>query len=346
MLLTILGTVIAVLVIGVVAFTYHVSRPAFDEALDTSEIPTIADRDIALTFARSGNHLYLVTDHDSDAITAIDLTEGYGIEATEDLISFYDKIGYDALSILEGDTVRLPLDTLGKPLDYHFPSVAVGTNYTEHAEEVYVDDPPFLFPKLAHPSTWNAPVDFVKRLDFEAELCMVPLSDITTDNRTANFGLLLCNDFTDRLTLIKQIKLKEPLGTTGFADGKGRETFLPTGYLFVIPRKPDFYEQIVIELAVNGQLKQRFTAGEMILKIDQIIDQAFALGSTMFHRHADSVKLLPEGNIPRGTMILTGTAAGVLFKPANIWHQGFYLKKNDQVHTRGEYLGTLDNRIR
>ncbi|TFH75240.1 hypothetical protein E3V39_03700 [Gammaproteobacteria bacterium LSUCC0112] len=344
--LSVAGATILTLVVGIVLFAHQVSRPVFNEVLDANELPVIAGRQSALTFARSGGRLCLVTDHHQDAVTAIDLSQIYGAEQTADLISFYNTQGYDVIGNTQAETVRLPLDRLGMPLEYHYPSVAVGANYAEHAQEVYLDDPPFLFPKLARPSNWNAPVDFVTRLDFEAELCMVPLSDITPESRETTFGLLICNDFTDRLTLVKQLNLWQPMGTTGFADGKGKDTFLPTGYLFVIPRDPDFYEQIVIELAVNGQLKQRFTAGEMILKIDQIIDQTFSLSTTLFHREDTSVPLITEEQITKGTLLMTGTAAGVFFKPANIWYQGYYLQLDDRVQTRGQYLGFLDNTIR
>jgi len=42
---------------------------------------------------------------------------------------------------------------------------------------------------------------------------------------------------------------------------------------------------------------------------------------------------------------LTGTGAGVLFKPLNIWGQQFYLQPGDVVRTQATYLGHLTNTI-
>jgi hypothetical protein len=35
----------------------------------------------------------------------------------------------------------------------------------------------------------------------------------------------------------------------------------------------------------------------------------------------------------------------VIFKPANIWNQGFYLQAGDVVRTEATYLGHLENRV-
>ena len=48
------------------------------------------------------------------------------------------------------------------------------------------------------------------RLDYEAELCLIPLADIVRPDQEVEFGLLLCNDFTDRWTLVREIDLGEP----------------------------------------------------------------------------------------------------------------------------------------
>lgn len=45
------------------------------------------------------------------------------------------------------------------------------------------------------------------------------------------------------------------------------------------------------------------------------------------------------------TLVLTGTAAGVLFKPANIWSQGFYLQAGCVVRTEATYLGHLETQL-
>ena len=345
------GAIVALL-LAFAAFGVWVSRPAFDTQRSVDAAPTLAAPSEALTFARTDGALLRVTAHEGDALRGVDLTAVLGGERTADLLALYRVLGYDGLLAIEGETVRVPLDALRMPVDFHYPYVAVGTNYAEHADEVYLDDPPFLFPKLARASAWNAPVAWTERLDYEAELGVVPLADIHSladirnPEQAVPFGLVLVNDFTDRWTLIRQIDLAAPMGTTGFPDAKGRETFLPTGYLFVIPRERAWLDDLQHRLWVNDRLRQRFTAGEMILTIEDIVAQALDQADRAHQSSAGPVPLLPEGHIPRGTLILTGTAAGVIFKPANIWLQAVYLDAGDRVRTEADFLGHLDTTIR
>ena len=223
--------------------------------------------------------------------------------------------------------------------------MAAGTNFREHAEEVYSDDPPFLFPKLVEAGSWNQTVPFVSRLDFEAEICAFPLGSIRPNEPRPRFGFVLCNDFTDRLSLVREIDLDEPLGRTGFATGKGCKGCLPTGYLVVIPKDPDFYRSISAELFVNERRLQAFSLSEMILSLDEIVDKALNDADMLYQQGDNTIPLLPSDHIPKGTLILTGTGAGVLFKPLNIWGQQFYLQPGDVVRTQATYLGHLTNRI-
>ena len=340
-----IALVLAVVVIGGTVYSWQVSKPLFNERYDANTPQTIADPEQALTFARSADALILVKAHSGGAVQGIDLTAVLGKEQTADLIALYSALGYAGLAAIEDESIKVPLEQLTLPLDYHYPYVAVGTNYAEHADEVMMDDPPFLFPKLARATAWNAPVHFTKRLDYEAELAVVPLSDISNAADDVPFGLVLCNDYTDRWTLVRQLKFKEPMGTTGFADGKGQESFLPTGYLFVIPKSRDYLNNLQHRLWHNDQLRQRFTAGEMILKVDEIVAQTLALKDRPHQSAKGPVPLLESDHIPAGTLILTGTAAGVIFKPANVWLQSVYLQKNDLVRTQADGLGHLLNRI-
>ncbi len=327
-----------------VGFSYYVSQPAVDGSRGSFE-PVIADRSDALTLARTANDLVLVTQHEKDAVRGVNLTRLFGETATSDLIAFVANLDDTRLPDADVPTESFPLDELMMPIAYRYPAVAAGTNFKEHAEEIYSDDPPFLFPKLARAGNWNEAVWFVPRLDFEAELCMFPLSDIDDPDVLPGFGLVLCNDFTDRWTLISELKLSQPLGLTGFASGKGCETCLPTGYLVVIPRSPDFYLSIEVSLFVNDELRQRFSMKDVILPIEGIVSETFRNQNADYRKGDESVALLPHGNLPKGTPILTGTAAGVIFKPANIWHQGFYLQRGDVVRTEATYLGHLENTV-
>ena len=341
-----------VLAVGVVALMGYgtlISQPLFKQKLSAQQLssPTIAPPTQALTFARTEDALLLVSSSQGDSIVAVDLT---AVFHSTDPIELYNTLGYDSLEKLlaaDATTGSYPLSQLITPVSLLAPNVAAGTNYAEHAEEVYLDDPPFLFPKLSQPTNWNAAVDAsdTSLLDYEAELCMVPLQNISTNEQDYELGLILCNDFTDRLTLLKQLDFDLPMGQTGFAAAKGKPTFLPVGYLFVIPRSALFYQSLEIELYVNDGMRQQFSAGTMILKPADIISQTFALSDTDFYDGDRVIPLLPQGIIPSGSIILTGTAAGVIFKPLNIWNPGFYLHQGDRIITRANYLGHLDNTI-
>lgn len=345
MKLKLTAAVFTTLVLAFVGTSFYVSQPVVEGKRGHFE-PVIADRADALTFARSGDGLILVTGHQGDVITGFNLTRLHGKEKTSDLIEFVALLDETGLPATDADAETFSLQDLVMPLSYRAPSVAAGTNFKEHAEEIYSDDPPFLFPKLSNASRWNSSVPFVPRLDFEAELCMFPLEDVHSAESQPDFGLVLCNDFTDRWTLLKELELDKPLGLTGFASGKGCEQCLPTGYLVVIPRKPDFYLSINLTLYVNDAMRQQFRMEDVILPIEAIVSQAFKHQDTVFLKGAEAVMLLPNGDIPRGTLILTGTAAGVLFKPLNIWNQGFYLQPGDVVRTEATYLGHLSNTVR
>jgi 2-keto-4-pentenoate hydratase/2-oxohepta-3-ene-1,7-dioic acid hydratase in catechol pathway len=332
------------LVLAFVAFSFYVSQPVVEGTRGSFE-PVIADRADALTFARSAKGLILVMQHEGDALIGVNLTKRFGEDKTSDLVAFVTDIDEATLPDVSAPGERFPLDELVMPLSYHYPSVAAGTNFKEHAEEIYSDDPPFLFPKLGEASQWNSSVPFVPRLDFEAELCMFPLADVESADSLPEFGLVLCNDFTDRWTLLKEVDLGEPLGLTGFASGKGCEKCLPTGYLVVVPRARDFYLSLNLSLYVNYELRQQFSMADVILPIEAIVSKAFEDRHADYRKGDEPVSLLPHGFIPGSTLILTGTAAGVLFKPANIWNQGFYLQPGDVVRTEATFLGHLNNTV-
>lgn len=338
------GVVLATLLVAFVAFSYHSSALLFDD-MRAEYKPVVANPDEALTFARSRTSLILVTDHDEETVSGRDLTAVFGSDA-DNLQDLFAANRFDALIKADAPDVIVRLEELVVPINYSFPHIAAGTNFRAHADELYVDDPPFLFPKLSQASYWNASVPFVPRLDFEAELCVFPLQDIVSPATEVTFGLVLCNDFTDRWTLVSDVDLSQPLGQTGFAAGKGCKQCLPTGFLVVVPRENNFYHNIKLQLFVNDRLRQRFSMSEMILDVNDIVAQSFATIDLPFEKGNTIVTLMPEGKIPAGTLILTGTGAGVIFKPANIWNQRFYLQPGDVVRTEASFLGFLRNVIK
>ena len=353
-LLSAIAILSAAMVAIVMGYSLIISMPQFDESIDMESLGSleIAATDQALSFARydkSGTPRLLLVSHlDEGAVYGIEL-DGLFPELGQDAIALYNALGFEAMAALFASepVIAVPVGQLLQPMEFSFPFVAAGTNYKDHADEVYVDDPPFIFTKLAHTTNWNASVDAgsSSHLDYEAEICLVPLVDIETPTDEVVMGLVLCNDFTDRWVLLKELDLGAVMGTTGFASAKGRPGYLPVGYLLVIPRSPDFYEDIGLQLYVNGRMRQNIEADMMILKPQDIVREAFTQAEQTYYRGDEAVPLLPEGKIPAGTLLLSGTGGGVIFKPLNAWNPLLYLKDGDRVVTVADYLGHLDNRV-
>jgi fumarylacetoacetate (FAA) hydrolase family protein len=76
-----------------------------------------------------------------------------------------------------------------------------------------------------------------------------------------------------------------------------------------------------------------------------MIATALTSNEARYSKGTQQITLLPQNEIPESTLLLTGTGAGVLFKPANIWRQGFYLQVGDTVRTEATFLGHLSNQV-
>jgi len=351
--LLIFGAVlIAISVGGLLVATLYVSRPAFDETLVPARLAEqrIAPADQAVTFARvltdDGMRLLLVRDLDSQDVVGVDITERFPVHY-DDPLAAYHEIGHDELAALATSAAgqSFPAGMLTLPVEFAGPHIAAGTNFRAHAEEAMLDGEPFLFPKLSAPTQWNATVPVSTRLDYEAELCAITLATVREPAR-APLGFLLCNDYTDRWALIRDIDLDAPMGTTGFAGAKGRSGFLPVGQLLVIPRDSEsFVDQVGLELYVNGKLRQRAPSDLMVWTTETILRNALARCADSYTTPGGAMPLTSCDGIPARTLILTGTPAGVIFRPINVWYAPAYLQPDDEVVTLGTNLGWLRNRV-
>ena len=333
--------------------TWRLSRPKLDGRLGVDPLDTlvIAPVDAALTLARvdsaGGPRVVLVTNSSPDGLSVVDVKAVFG-RSFRDGAEAFVVLGFDALAgaASGAETARVPYEDLTLPLETAQPHIAAGTNFRAHAEEVGRDEGPFLFPKLSEATAWNADVPDRARLDYEAEICAITLTAHAT-LEPARIGYLLCNDFTDRWTLVRDIDLDAPMGTTGFPDGKGGAGMLPVGPLLVIPRDADaFYRDLTLELYVNGDLRQRAVGGQMIWSPAEIVTRAFEACDVAYHRRDGTIGLTDCAGIPPRTLILTGTPAGVMFHPLTLWSKRAYLEPGDEVITVASHLGVLRNRIR
>ena len=143
----------ALLFVGFIGASYWVSKPQVEGERGTFA-PMIAEFSEALTFARTAKALVLVTGHSGDGVMGIDLTSIYGEALTADLSTFLERVTpLEAASSVSAAS-HYQLDQLISPIAFTKPSLAAGTNFREHASEVYSNDPPFLFPELTQPGSW------------------------------------------------------------------------------------------------------------------------------------------------------------------------------------------------
>ncbi|MAT92752.1 MAG: hypothetical protein CME59_09130 [Halioglobus sp.] len=323
------------------------SRPVVQGELDAAMLDGIAAAPLAraLTLAKGRDGaLWLVTSAQRDGITAVDVSAASG-RPFEDALQAWTALGEAGLRALAGrNTHFLAWDELGLPLAARPAHIAAGTNFAAHAREVGHEDEPFLFPKLSSPTPWDAAVPARGRLDHEVELCAVTL-DAHTTARPARLGYLLCGDFTDRWALVRDIDLDGPMGRSGFPGGKGGAGMLPVGPLLVIPAEEAFYRDIDLRLYVDGTLRQHASAANMIWSPREILQRALADCAPHYAIGAQRVRLTDCRAIAPGTLVLTGTPEGVLFKPLTIWNPWAYLRPGDEVTSIATYLGLMRNTV-
>jgi len=350
MIFTIGGGVAALL--ALILVTHHLSRPKIDGRLegDPLERLVIAPLDEAVTLAflpGPDARVLLIAASGPEGLAAVDL-EVFAGRAFDDTVDAFLTLGHAGLTHAaeKGERFRVEYADLGLPFVAAYPHIAAGTNFVAHAEEVGREEGPFLFPKLAEPTAWNADVPDRARLDYEVEICAVTLTPHSA-KAPAQLGYTLCNDFTDRWTLVREIDLGAPMGQTGFADAKGGVGMLTVGPLLVVPREPaGFHEPLVLELWVNGALRQHAVGGLMEWPPEEVLTRAFGACDVDYTTVNGAVDLTDCETIPARTLVLTGTPAGVMFHPVTIWSKRAYLVPGDEVVAAATHLGVLRNTVR
>lgn len=345
-----------------------------------TETIAIAPTDEALTFARAGEKIIAVTAYENDRVRGVDLTALAG--PGEDAADLVNRLGYDKLKgkiERAAQSVEVPVGDLDIPIRLTGAHIAAATNYREHAKEATVEGGPFLFPKLVTPTGARAAIPASRgMLDYEVELCLVTLKPIADDQDAAG-GLMLCNDVTDRATLLRNIDPVNPESGKGFTSGKSAPGFLPVGDLFVVPRDMRaFAKSLELQLSVNGVERQRAIVSMWIWDFDEILRQARLRRATTWSYWGGTARLpfTADGAVPARTLVLAGTPAGTVFKGLHwsdyvlgildwlyggwdktIAHHvverhiaaareaGAYLQPGDEVTIRVNRLGALSNKV-
>ena len=345
----------------------------------------IAPLNQALTFARWGEggtaKTFVVSSYEDGVVKGFDLSPL--LKPGEDAIAAYNRLGYEAIATFVAAAptqISYEAAALALPVDLRAVHVAAGTNYPEHADEAKVKNGPFMFAKIAQPTSARATIPASKGLlDYEVELCLVTLSPVLA-SAGAKGGLILCNDVTDRAALLRGADTDDIASGKGFTDGKSGIGFLPIGDLFIVPRDlKTFVAPLELRLSVNGEERQRTRVTNWIWDLDRLLLETAKRAGVSWSWREGSAQLpvSREGLLPDRTLVLAGTPAGTIFKGPGLatfvrggfdWLAGHgrrsiveavvermiaderasggYLQPGDVVTIQVNYLGTLENRVK
>lgn len=223
----------------------------------------------------------------------------------------------------------LPLDQVSWAPAVSRPSkiVAIGLNYSDHAEESggRLPERPLLFAKFpnsvaAHGEavTWDA--SLTDKVDYEAELAAV------IGRRSRNLGVEEALSAVFGYTCANDVSARDlQFGDRQWVRGKSLDTFCPLGPWIVTADV--FREPLDLEITcrVNGRVMQSSRTSRMIFNVPELV--------SFLSRHF---------TLQPGDVILTGTPSGVgAFRNPPV-----YLRSGDEVSVTIEGIGTLTNQCR
>ena len=204
--------------------------------------------------------------------------------------------------------------------------VAIGLNYSDHAEETGAKAPtePIVFMKAT--SSINGPNDDIKiskdskKLDWEVELGIVigkNLKNITEEEAPDHIlGYCLVNDISEREWQI------EKMGQ--WVKGKSNDTFGPIGPYLVTKDEISDVNNLNLSLDVNGKRMQTGNSKTMIFNVNFIVSYLSKFMSLQV-----------------GDIITTGTPPGVGMgmKPQ------VFLKSGDKIRLSIDNLGEQNSKV-
>ncbi|CCG83390.1 Fumarylacetoacetate hydrolase [Taphrina deformans PYCC 5710] len=257
------------------------------------------------------------------------------VRTSEDIALLLESGKAVQVQELEGDLYSgqvtdtlLTIDTILSPLESTGAIRCTGLNYIDHANEAGMPIPtdPVLFfkagPALNGPGTVPIPrVCQDGSSDYEAELAIVLSRDAKdvplADAMDYVLGFTCANDISSR-TL--------QLSSSQWCFSKSMDGSCPIGPTLVRPSTlPDHGAALPVRCLVNGTTVQDGTTADFIFSVQHLVHY-FSKGSTL----------------QRGSLILTGTPAGIgFFRQPRI-----VLRHGDDVRVQIPGIGTLINDIR
>jgi 2-keto-4-pentenoate hydratase/2-oxohepta-3-ene-1,7-dioic acid hydratase in catechol pathway len=222
-------------------------------------------------------------------------------------------------------------------IDYYPPILTpekilcLAANYMAHAQEARIKPPeaPYVFYKPASALIGHERPVLIPRssekVDYEVELAVIigKRGKYIEASRAIDhvFGYSVFNDisYRDRQMPPGWPEKTDPFGQR-WLHGKGMDTGAPMGPWIVTKDEIPDPHTLRIGLRVNGEIRQDSNTGNMIFKIDKIIEFI-----------SDGITLKP------GDIVATGTPPGVALAT------GKYLKHGDIMEAYIERIGILRN---
>jgi 2-keto-4-pentenoate hydratase/2-oxohepta-3-ene-1,7-dioic acid hydratase in catechol pathway len=242
-----------------------------------------------------------------------------------------DFVKSSVSQITRGSGTGIGSVRLAPPVQFPEKIYCAAVNYLSHSKEQNQNPPtePYFFTKFHN--TLIGPEDAVllpkisKKVDWEVELVVVIGKKGKNISRASAMeyvaGFTISNDISFR-----DLQMPDKANYLGmnFVKGKGLDTAFPLGpWLVTKDEIPDIYS-CGIFLSVNGVEHQNSKIGDMLFKIDQLIEYLSA-----------DITLLP------GDLISTGTPLGVAaFTGAP------FLKAGDVLEAKIDGIGVLKNYVK
>ena len=227
---------------------------------------------------------------------------------------------------LKSATSTLREEAIMAPIAFPPKIICLGLNYRDHIDEQKASTPdePIIFLKphttIIGPNENIIKPNFVKQLDYEAELAIVigrkARNISVAEAKSAIFGYTILNDVSAR-----DLQFKDKQWTRG----KSCDTFAPTGPCIVTADEIRDTSNLRIRTWVNDELRQDSNTRNMVFSLSEIV------------HHISRIMTLEPCDI-----IATGTPKGVGFamKPTPK-----FLQDGDVVRIDIEGIGILENRI-
>ena len=242
-----------------------------------------------------------------------------------------DNLNHSTIENLKSlDLTKLPelsnSERIGPCVSNPGKFIAIGLNYSDHAEETGAKVPsePIVFMKAT--SCINGPNDDIeitsdsKKLDWEVELGIVIGKDAKniSEQDSSNYilGYCLVNDISEREWQI------EKMGQ--WVKGKSHDTFGPIGPYLVTPDEIKDVNNLNLSLDVNGKRMQTGNTNKMIFNVYYIV-----------------AYLSKYMSLQAGDIITTGTPPGVgMGKKPQV-----FLKAGDIMRLSVDNLGEQNSKV-